>query len=42
MLSNAWTVSPEDALAYYGTDPATGLSNLEVKRNKELYGENCE
>ncbi|KAL7422882.1 hypothetical protein Q5752_002179 [Cryptotrichosporon argae] len=40
MLANAWTQSPQDAFAYYGTDPATGLTAEQVKRNRELYGEN--
>lgn len=41
MLANAWTYTPEDALAFYGTNAETGLTDEQVKRNKELYGENC-
>lgn len=42
MLANAWTLTPEDALAHYGTEAELGLSEAEAKRNRELYGENCE
>ncbi|RSH94496.1 hypothetical protein EHS25_004299 [Saitozyma podzolica] len=31
---------PEDALAFYGTDAETGLTEEQVKRNRGLYGEN--
>ena len=41
MLTNAWTFTPEDALGYYGTDPDTGLTEEQAKRNRELYGANC-
>lgn len=41
MLQNAWTLSPEDALAFYNTNPDTGLTTQDAKRNRELYGENC-
>ncbi|WVQ73814.1 potassium/sodium efflux P-type ATPase, fungal-type [Cryptococcus sp. DSM 104548] len=40
MLANAWTYTPEDALAHYGTNPETGLTEEQVRRNKETYGEN--
>lgn len=40
MLANAWTFSTEDALGYYGTNAESGLTEEQVKRNKELYGEN--
>ncbi|ORY23421.1 calcium-transporting ATPase [Naematelia encephala] len=40
MLVNAWTFSPEDAAAYFGTDTKTGLTDEQVKGNRELYGEN--
>ncbi|KAI9632420.1 calcium-transporting ATPase [Dioszegia hungarica] len=40
MLQNAWTVSPADALAFYKTNLETGLSAEDIKRNRELYGEN--
>ncbi|WVQ79032.1 potassium/sodium efflux P-type ATPase, fungal-type [Cryptococcus sp. DSM 104549] len=40
MLSNAWTHTPEDALAYFSTNPETGLTEEQVKRNREAYGEN--
>ncbi|KAK8861439.1 potassium/sodium efflux P-type ATPase, fungal-type [Kwoniella newhampshirensis] len=40
MLDNAWTYTPSDALAYYGTDGDIGLSEEQVKKNRELYGEN--
>ncbi|WWD16654.1 potassium/sodium efflux P-type ATPase, fungal-type [Kwoniella shandongensis] len=40
MLSNAWTYTPSDALAYYGTKVDVGLSEDQVKKNRELYGEN--
>ncbi|WWC87715.1 potassium/sodium efflux P-type ATPase, fungal-type [Kwoniella dendrophila CBS 6074] len=40
MLANAWTFTPEDALAYYGTNAETGLTEEQVKRNREAYGEN--
>ena len=42
MLAKAWTYSPEDALAFYGSNPETGLTAEQIKRNRELYGENCE
>jgi hypothetical protein len=42
MLANAWTFSPEDALAYYGTSPEGGLTEEQVERNRKAYGENCE
>lgn len=42
MLSNAWTFTPQDALGYFGTNPDTGLTEEQVKRNREAYGENCE
>jgi Ca2+ transporting ATPase len=41
MLSRAWTYTPQDALAFYDTHPENGLSEQQVKRNRELYGENC-
>lgn len=41
MLSKAWTYSAEDALAFYGTKADTGLTDAQVKRNRELHGENC-
>jgi hypothetical protein len=40
MLANAWTHTPEDALAFYGTDAETGLTEEQAKRNRRLYGEN--
>ena len=40
MLANAWTYTPQDALAFYGTDVKTGLTDSEVARNRVLYGEN--
>ncbi|GFZ42753.1 hypothetical protein JCM24511_00471 [Saitozyma sp. JCM 24511] len=40
MLANAWTHTPEDALAFYRTDAETGLTEEQVKRNRGLYGEN--
>ncbi|KAK6907178.1 hypothetical protein I203_101168 [Kwoniella mangroviensis CBS 8507] len=40
MLANAWTFTPEDALAYFGTKAETGLTEEQVKRNREAYGEN--
>ncbi|WWC60140.1 potassium/sodium efflux P-type ATPase, fungal-type [Kwoniella dejecticola CBS 10117] len=40
MLANAWTFTPNDALAYFGTNPETGLTEEQVKRNREAYGEN--
>ncbi|WOO78973.1 Sarcoplasmic/endoplasmic reticulum calcium ATPase 3 [Vanrija pseudolonga] len=40
MLSNAWTHTPEDALAFYGTDPKTGLTEEQLGRNRALYGDN--
>lgn len=40
MLANAWTYTPEDALAYFGTNVETGLSDEKVKQNRSLYGEN--
>jgi Ca2+ transporting ATPase len=42
MLTNAWTFTPEDALGHYGTELGRGLSEEQVRRNRELYGENCE
>lgn len=42
MLSNAWTFTPQDALGYFGANPDTGLTEEQVKRNREAYGENCE
>ena len=42
MLANAWTLSPEDALAHYATHSHTGLAEEQVARNRELYGENGE
>jgi hypothetical protein len=41
MLSRAWTYTPQDALAFYDSHPENGLSEPQVKRNRELYGENC-
>ena len=41
MLANAWTFTPQDALAYFGTNAETGLSDEQVQRNRQLYGENC-
>ena len=41
MLANAWTFSPQDALGYYGTKSESGLTEEQIKRNRELYGENC-
>lgn len=41
MLSKAWTYSAEDALAFYGANNDAGLTEEQVKRNRELYGENC-
>ncbi|EIW69060.1 hypothetical protein TREMEDRAFT_62788 [Tremella mesenterica DSM 1558] len=40
MLDDAWTYTPEDALAYYGTSAEKGLSDEQVERNRQLYGEN--
>ncbi|CAD6564903.1 MAG: hypothetical protein TREMPRED_000390 [Tremellales sp. Tagirdzhanova-0007] len=40
MLANAWTCTPEDALSYYSTNAETGLTEADVRRNRELYGEN--
>ncbi|BEI82517.1 hypothetical protein CcaverHIS002_0303850 [Cutaneotrichosporon cavernicola] len=40
MLDRAWTYSPADALAHYGTNPKTGLDDTQVGNNRELYGEN--
>lgn len=40
MLANAWTFSAQDALGYYGTDAESGLTQEQVKRNQELYGQN--
>lgn len=42
MLADAWTHTPESALDFYGTNVATGLSDGEVTKNREKYGENCE
>jgi len=42
MLANAWTFSIEDALGYYGTNAEAGLTEEQVERNRELYGENGE
>jgi Ca2+ transporting ATPase len=41
MLPRAWTYSPQDALAFYDTHADNGLTEDQVKRNRELYGENC-
>jgi len=41
MLSRAWTYTPQEALAFYDSHPENGLSEPQVKRNRELYGENC-
>ncbi|KAK4687437.1 P-type Ca2+ transporter type 2A, partial [Tremellales sp. Uapishka_1] len=40
MLANAWTFTPQDALAYYATSPETGLTKEQVERNTKAYGEN--
>lgn len=42
MLNNAWTFTPQDALGHFGTNPDTGLTDEQVRRNREAYGENCE
>jgi hypothetical protein len=42
MLADAWTHTPQSALGFYGTNASTGLSDGEVRRNREKYGENCE
>jgi hypothetical protein len=40
MLATAWTYTQQDALAFYGVDAKTGLSDEQAKQNRELYGEN--
>ncbi|XAO26947.1 potassium/sodium efflux P-type ATPase, fungal-type [Cryptococcus bacillisporus CA1280] len=41
MLNNAWTFTPQDALGHFGTNPDTGLTDEQVRRNREAYGENA-
>lgn len=41
MLAKAWTYTPEDALAFYGSNSETGLTAEQVTRNRESFGENC-
>ncbi|WVF66907.1 calcium-translocating P-type ATPase, SERCA-type [Kwoniella sp. CBS 6097] len=40
MLANAWTYTPEDALAYFSSSPDKGLTEEQVKANRAAYGEN--
>lgn len=40
MLANPWTYTAPDALAFYGTNQETGLLPDQVKKNRQLYGEN--
>ncbi|WVQ94710.1 potassium/sodium efflux P-type ATPase, fungal-type [Kwoniella sp. CBS 9459] len=40
MLANAWTFTPDDALAYFSTDPKNGLTDDQVRANRAAYGEN--
>ena len=42
MMKNAWAFSQRDALAHFNTDEQTGLTEEQVKRNTELYGQNGE
>ncbi|OCF34697.1 calcium-translocating P-type ATPase, SERCA-type [Kwoniella heveanensis CBS 569] len=41
MLANAWTYTPQDALAYFSTNPESGLTDEQVKANRAAYGENA-
>lgn len=40
MLERAWTQSPQDVLAHFGTNPATGLTDSQVEQHRKLYGSN--
>lgn len=42
MLDRAWTYTPADVLAHFGTNPKTGLSDAQVRQNREAYGLNGE
>ncbi|WVO18044.1 hypothetical protein L204_105742 [Cryptococcus depauperatus] len=41
MLNNAWTYTPEDVLSHFDTNPETGLSEKQIRKNREIYGENA-
>lgn len=40
MLDKAWTQSPNDVLAHFGADAATGLTDEQVVQHRKLYGAN--
>jgi hypothetical protein len=40
MVSKAWTLSAQEALAYFGVTAEFGLSEIQYKANREAYGQN--
>lgn len=40
MLTNAWTFSVKDALAFYRVNPENGLDEFQARENAKLYGKN--